>query len=126
MVCMIFKGVDMGQAVYTATPSADSLSVTASDAKRDFGKILEEAIKGGVVTITKHDSPKAVLISIERFQQLSNSPALQIKTLEAEFDAMLQRMQTPAQRAGVRAAFAASPKAFGRAALEGARKRKRG
>lgn len=116
----------MGHATYTATPAVSSVSVTATDAKKEFGKILEEAIKGGVVTITKHDAPKAVLISIERFEQLSSSPALQIKTLEAEFDAMLQRMQKPAQRAGVRAAFAASPRALGQAALEGARKRKRG
>src|SRR5262245_20157112 len=35
-------------------------SIPATDAKNEFGRILEKAIQGGTVVITKHDVPKAV------------------------------------------------------------------
>jgi len=43
--------------------------------------------------------------------------------LSREFDALLARMQTPAARAGMKAAFQAYPKQLGRAAVAVARKR---
>ena len=42
-------------------------SVSASQAKSEFGRVLELAIQGGAVVITKHDAPRAVLISVENF-----------------------------------------------------------
>jgi antitoxin Phd len=113
-------------ATHTMITAAGSVSVTASDAKKDFGKILEHAIKGGVVTITRHDAPKAVLISVEQFEAMRPSSEKQIKTLRAEFDAMFERMQRPGQRAAMQRAFDASPKELGRAAREGARMKNRG
>ena len=40
------------------------LTVTATEAKNSFGPLLEIAIQGSSVVITKHDRPKAVLISV--------------------------------------------------------------
>ena len=80
-------------------------------------------IRGGKVMITKHDSPKAVLISMEEFNALSNAHRAELETLSDEFDKLLQRMQTPAARAGMKAAFHATPKELGRAAAAAARKR---
>src|SRR5271163_1134979 len=43
-------------------------SVTATDAKNEFARVLESVIRGNRVFITKHDAPKAVLISIDEFE----------------------------------------------------------
>ena len=98
-------------------------SFTATEAKNEFGRILEEVIRGKVVMITKHDAPKAVLMPIEEFQSLSraNQPALDLLT--DKFDALLERMQTPKVRAAMKKLFRASPKRLGRAAVADARRR---
>src|ERR1700722_14480678 len=93
------------------------LHVTATDAKNEFGRVLEKAIQGGRVVITKHDEPKAVLISVREFNALSNANARKLDTLSAEFDALLARIQTAAADAGMKAAFDASPKQIGKAAV---------
>ena len=46
-----------------------------------------------------------------------------LETLSGEFDALLARMQTPRARAGMTAAFNASPAQLGKAAVAAARKR---
>ena len=101
----------------------ETSAVSATHAKNQFGRILERVIQGGRVVITKHDSPKAVVISMEEFRALSNAPRVEIETLTDEFDRLLARMQTPAARAGMKAAFHATPNELGRAALAAARKR---
>ena len=98
-------------------------TVTATDAKNEFGRALEKAIQGGIVVITKHDQPKAVLISVHEFNALTNANRIKLDTLSGEFDALVARMQTPAARAGMKAAFDASPKQMGKAAVRVARKR---
>lgn len=92
-------------------------SVTASEAKTGFGRVLEQAIHRGAVVITKHDAPRAILISIEDFQSLSRSSEPTLETLTGEFDALLDRMQTPKARAAMKAAFSASGKRLGKAAV---------
>ena len=97
--------------------------VSATVAKNEFGRILERVIQGGTVVITKHDAPKAVLISVDEFDALSRANQAKLDTLSGEFDALLARMQTPAARAGMKAAFDASPKQLGKTAVAAARKR---
>lgn len=101
----------------------EAASVTATKAKKEFGRVLEMVIRGGMVVITKHDAPKAVLISVEEFDALSQASQAKLDTLTKQFDALLARMQTPTARAGMKAAFDASPKQLGRAALAVARRR---
>jgi antitoxin Phd len=98
-------------------------SVTATNAKNEFGRVLEKVIQGGIVVITKHDEPKAVLISVREFNALTNANRMKLDTLSGEFDALLARMQTQAARAGMKAAFDASPKQLGEAAVAVARRR---
>lgn len=98
-------------------------SVSASKAKSEFGRVLEMVIQGGAVVITKHDSPKAVLISVENFNALSGAAQTKLDTLSGEFDALLARMQTSKARRGMKAAFAASGKRLGKAAVAAARSR---
>lgn len=98
-------------------------SFTATDAKNGFGRVLETAIRTGLVVITKHDAPKAVLLSIGEYRALQSPENRKLDTLSAEFDALLKRMQTPRARAGMRAAFDAPPVQLSKAALAAARKR---
>jgi antitoxin Phd len=98
-------------------------SVTATDAKKQFGRVLEMVLRGGAVVITKHDAPKAILLSVDEFNALTRTTENKLDSLTADFDAMLVRMQTPRARSGMQAAFGASPRALGRAAVTAARKR---
>jgi antitoxin Phd len=98
-------------------------SFSASAAKNQFGRVLEMAIEGGVVMITKHDAVKAVLVSVDEFNALTRGKEPRLDSLTSEFDRLLARMQTPKSRAGMKSAFEASPKQLGEAAVEAARKR---
>ena len=100
-----------------------SVAISATEAKNEFGRILETVIQGGKVVITKHGSPKAVLISMDEFNALSSAHRAELKALSEEFDGLLASMQTPEARAGMNAAFHATPKELGKAALAAARKR---
>ncbi len=97
--------------------------VTATEAKNAFGHLLETAMHGGVVVITKHHAPKAVLISMDQYTALSSASEARINTLTAEFDSLLVRMQGPKARNAMKSAFHASPKQIGKAAVVAARKR---
>src|SRR5215831_17005485 len=90
------------------SPRSETLepsSVTASQAKSEFGRVLDMAVQGGAVVITKHEAPKAVLLSVENFNALSRANETRLATLSSEFDALLARMQTPKARAGMKRAF---------------------
>ena len=98
-------------------------SVTASEAKAEFARVLEIAAEGGAVVVTKHDAPKAVVISVENFNALAAAAGTNLDTLDREFDALLARMQTPKARRGMKTAFGASGQLLGRAAAAAARRR---
>jgi len=98
----------------------------ATAAKNAFGRVLDAAVRRGGVVITKHDDPKAVLLSWDEFEALTADRSAQLRELSAEFDAQFDRMQTSRARRAMRAVFDASPAELGRAAVKAARKRKRG
>jgi antitoxin Phd len=104
------------------TAAARVTSMTATAAKNEFGRALDAVLQGGAVVITRHDAPKAVLISFQEYNALKEAGGAQLDRLTGEFDAMLEGMQRPASRAAMKAAFGASPKQLGRAAAA-ARKR---
>jgi antitoxin Phd len=90
---------------------------TATQAKSRFDRILETVLRGGTVMITKHDAPKAVLISIGEFNRLSLATQSTLDALRGEFDGMLDRMQTPDARSAMKAAFKASTSDLGMGAF---------
>ena len=102
---------------------AGALSVTATEAKNRFGPLLEAAIKGSSVVITRHNAPKAVLLSMAEFEALTRGRDAELATLSAEFDTMLAGMQGGASRAAAKAAFNATPHDLGKLAVAGARRR---
>ncbi len=102
----------------------DIPTVAATQVKNEFGAILEKATHGGAVAITRHDKPKAVLISYDEFESLVKARSHTLGDLSTEFDALLIRMQTPKARKGMKAAFNASSAQLGRAAVKAASKRR--
>jgi len=107
----------------TRTALAETTTVTATEAKNEFGRVLETVARGGIVVVTKHHAPKAVVLSIDEFNALSMAGELRLDALSRQFDDLLERMQTPEAGAGMQAAFEASPSRLGRAAVTAARKR---
>ena len=99
----------------------DVPAVAATRLKNEFGAVMEEALRGGAVAITRHETPKAVLISYEEFKALVRDRAPSLGDLNAEFDGLLAHMQTPAAKRGMAAAFDAPPAELGRAAVKAAR-----
>jgi antitoxin Phd len=99
------------------------VTMNATDAKNQMGRVLETVMQGGVVLISKHETPKAAVISIEEYERFSRAAEAKLKALSCEFDALLERMQTSEARAGMQAAFDASPGQLAKAAVEFARKR---
>lgn len=74
------------------------------------------------MAITRHDTPKAVLLSYNEFESLVQTRSRSLDNLGTEFDEFLARMQTPKAKKAMQAAFNASPAKLGRAAVKAARK----
>ena len=99
----------------------DVPTVAATRFKNEFATIFEQAALGGAVAITKHNTPKAVLLSYAEFEALTkaNTPALD--DLSDQFDQLLDSMQTPRAKSAMASAFGATQEQLGRAAVKGAR-----
>lgn len=97
---------------------AHAPQISASAAKNSFGRILDRVAKEGRIAITKHDEPRAVLISIEEYRVLAGAAEITLNTLSDEFDALFERMQKPGAAAAMQKAFALTPTQLGRAAIK--------
>lgn len=97
--------------------------VAATQAKNTLGELLDRVATSGPVAITRHDVPKAVLLSYEEFESLSRTRSETLEALSTRFDSLLERMQSPTAKQGMEAAFNASPAALGRAAAKAAKRR---
>ncbi len=100
-------------------------SVTATEAKNAFGRVLDLALRDGSVMITRHDTPRAVVLSWQQYQSLAGRKEPDLDALRSEFDALYADMQSPKAAKAMKAAFEATPEELGAAAVWGARRRKR-
>ena len=110
----------------TRSVSAQPYTVSATEAQNEFGRVFERAVRDDVVVITRHNAPRAVLMSIDRYNALVGAEAAALNTLTDEFDAFLERMQSPSARVAMETAFNASPPELGKAAVAAAKQRGRG
>src|SRR3954470_16776991 len=102
----------------------DVPTVAATRFKNEFGTIFEQASLGGAVAITKHNTPKAVLLSYAEFEALTKATMPALDDLSDEFDRLLETAQTPHAKSAMASAFDASPEQLGRAAVKAARARR--
>lgn len=103
----------------------DVPQVPATRFKNEFGSMFEQVATGTPVAITRHEKPRAVLISYEEFESLMRARSVGLAELESEFDALLEGMQVPRAKAAMAAAFDAPPGRLARAAMKAVRKRPR-
>jgi len=92
-------------------------TVAATKVKNEFGTILDKATRDGAVAITRHDTPRAVLLSYEEFESLAQARSRNLDSLSKEFDELLETMQRPKAKKAMKAAFDAAPAELGRNAV---------
>ncbi len=119
------KSAPAGGAWRGGAETVEPMTVTATEAQNEFGRVLDQATRDQVVVITRHSVPRAVLLSVERYRELAGAESTILNTLTDEFDAMLARMQTPKVRSGTERGFRATPEQMGGAAQASARRSNR-
>ena len=97
--------------------------VTATALKNSAADVLDQVAAQGAVAITKHDKPRAVLVSIKQYERMTGAENNLLNELQAEYRGMLERMQVPEQKAAAKRAFNATPNELGKAAVAAARRR---
>jgi antitoxin Phd len=101
----------------------EPIKITATKAKNQMGQMLKTVMQGGVVLITLREIPEAAVIPMAEYEKLTGAAEARLNAMSREFDDLLAHMQTPRARAGMRAAFDASPEELARNAVAFARKR---
>ncbi|MCT7660778.1 type II toxin-antitoxin system prevent-host-death family antitoxin [Mycobacterium deserti] len=99
----------------------DVPTVAATRFKNEFATIFEQAALGGAVAITKHNTPKAVLLSYAEFEALTRAGTPALDDLASQFDELLEKMQAPSSKRAMTSAFDAAPDQLGDAAVKAAR-----
>jgi prevent-host-death family protein len=97
-------------------------TITATELKHSTADVLDQVIGGKAVAVTRHDKPRAVLISVEQYQELTGGDGDWLARLHEEYRGMLDRMQAPEQKAAALRAFNATPEELGKAAVAAAMK----
>jgi len=113
---------------YTPSPTRPSRvqelpTVTATELKHATADVLDRIASGKALAITRHDKPRAVLISVEHYENLVGEEGDWLAELHAEYRGMLDRMQEPRQKAAAQRLFEATPEELGAAAVRGAKRR---
>lgn len=113
------------------TPSAAALrvselpTITATELKNATADVFEQVAARRAVAITRHEKPRAVLLSVEQYEALTGGQPDWLGKLQEEYRGMLERMQGPKQKAAAKRLFEATPEELGEAALRAAQRRKR-
>ena len=114
-----------GRATRAEQGGRPSDTVRATDAKNQFGRLLDRVLRGTRIVITKHETPAAVLMSFDEYRRLAPEAEPDLGALRREFDELLVGMQSASARRATRALFAASPSALAKAAVSQARGKER-
>ncbi|MEX2381458.1 MAG: type II toxin-antitoxin system Phd/YefM family antitoxin [Opitutales bacterium] len=91
--------------------------VTATALKNSTANVLDQVTARGAIAITRHDKPRAVLLSLEQYERIMGGGGDWLAELHQEYRGMLGKMQEPAQKAAAKRAFNATPEELGEAAV---------
>ena len=92
-------------------------SISATELKNATADVFEQVASRRAVAITRHDKPRAVLLSVKQYEALAGQRPDWLEKLHEEYRGMLDRMQGPEQRAAAERAFNATPEELGEAAV---------
>lgn len=104
----------------------DLPTVSATDLKNATADVFDQVAARGAVAVTRHDKPRAVLLSVEEYEELAGPELPGLDELRAECQEMLREMQSPDQKAAAERLFEATPEELGAAAVRGAQRRSKG
>jgi prevent-host-death family protein len=104
---------------------ADLAEVTASVLKNKFSEVARLA-SSGPLAVSRHNRREFVILTAEHYEELQQSWRAPLESLAVEFDAMVERMQTPKGRSAADLLFSADATALGKAALKTRRTHSRG
>jgi antitoxin Phd len=97
---------------------AEMPTITATELKNTTADVFEQVAARRAVAITRHDKPRAVLLSVEQYEALTGQQNPDwLEKLHEEYRGMLDRMQGPEQRAAAEKLFKATPEELGESAL---------
>lgn len=98
------------------------VTLSASDAKHGFARLMEAASSGEVVGVTRYGEVKFVVVPISEYLDLTGQESLE--DLSTEFEELYSSMQQSGWAEAVEGALSASPEELGRvAAVAASRKR---
>ena len=98
-------------------------TITATELKNSTADVFEQVAAKQAIAITRHEKPRAILLSVEQYEALAGQRPEWLEKLHEEYRGMLERMQGPEQRAGAEKLFRATPEELGQAALWAARQK---
>jgi len=105
---------------------AEMPTISATELKNATADVFEQVASRRAVAITRHDKPRAVLLSVEQYEALTGQQNPDwLEKLHEEYRGMLDRMQGTEQRAAAERAFNATPEELGEAAVWAAQQKKK-
>ena len=99
---------------------ARTSTVTSAEAQNGLGEIIGRVATGERVIITRYGRPQVVMLAVDEYEALAGQESVDLAALEREFDELVQRMQSPGQRAVAEAFFEMSGEELGEAAKKAA------
>jgi antitoxin Phd len=97
---------------------AEMPTISATELKNATADVFEQVAARRAVAITRHEKPRAVLLSVEQYEALTGRQNPDwLEKLHEEYRGLLDRMQGPEQRAAAEKLFKATPEELGEAAL---------
>ena len=99
--------------------------ITATELKNATADVFEQVAAKQAIAITRHEKPRAILLSVEQYEALTGHRPEWLEKLHEEYRGMLERMQGPEQRAAAERAFNATPEQLGKAAVWAAQEKAR-
>lgn len=98
--------------------------ISATELKNATADVFEQVAAHRSVAITRHNKPRAILLSIEQYETLTGQHHDWLKDIYAEYQEMFDKMQKPEQRAGAERAFNATPEELAGTAVRAAAQEK--
>ncbi len=100
-------------------------SVSATMLKNSYAEVLDQVSESGAVAVTRHNKPRAVLLSVKDYEALLHAAPDPLHELKEEYERMFLRMQTPEHASAMERLFKATPEELGAAAVKYAKRQTR-
>ena len=105
---------------------AEMPTISATELKNATADVFEQVAAKRAVAVTRHEKPRAVLLSVEQYEALTGQQNPDwLEKLHEEYRGLLDRMQGPEQRAAAEKLFKATPEELGEAALWAAQQKRK-